>query len=611
MQYLKADTAVKVVIGPVVAVGDGYVPVTTLSLSTADEAEIMKHDAAAVTSISGNTFAAITSADGYYNLTITAAQLDTEGMLTVLINDDSLCLPVRHDFMVVSANVYDSLFAAAATDYLQVDTIQVGGATEDIATETKQDIIDTNVDAILVDTAEIGAAGAGLTALAQASVATEARLAELDAANIPADVDTLLALIGNIATGSSAVSIIAESQVLTTGTEVNTYASTATKDGVYHEITDAAGAMELYYQFDVGSDGVAAECSMWGRLFSSNDTIGVYAWNWATSAWDQIGELDGSAASSDVFVSFNLLVPHTGTGANLGKVRVRGYAASGLTSATLYLDQVYVSYAVIPVSRQTKGSVVDVSPAAAGFDTDLTEADTHWDDALLIFTSGTLLNQARSISSSLAASGALTFDEAFRAAPANGDTFIIYHTHIHPVNQIRDAILADSTPFNGADIPAILADTADMQPKLGAPAGASMSADIAAVQADTDAIEIDTQDIQSRLPAALVGGKISADAVAVGGSTDGATRLGKATQANVYGTVGAASTTTNIVTSALDPAAAATDQFKGKIVTFDANTTTAALRGQSTDITASTAGGALTVTALTTAPVSGDTFVIT
>ena len=49
MQYLKADVETKIVIGPVVAVGDGYVPVTNLDLSTADEAEILKHDAAAVT----------------------------------------------------------------------------------------------------------------------------------------------------------------------------------------------------------------------------------------------------------------------------------------------------------------------------------------------------------------------------------------------------------------------------------------------------------------------------------------------------------------------------------------------------------------------------------
>lgn len=45
--------------------------------------------------------------------------------------------------------------------------------------------------------------------------------------------------------------------------------------------------------------------------------------------------------------------------------------------------------------------------------------------------------------------------------------------------------------------------TGDAYARLGAPAGASVSADIAAIQADTN-------DIQTRLPAALVGGKIDA-----------------------------------------------------------------------------------------------------
>lgn len=105
--------------------------------------------------------------------------------------------------------------------------------------------------------------------------------------------------------------------------------------------------------------------------------------------------------------------------------------------------------------------------------------------------------------------------------------------------------------------------------------------------------------------------RVTANSDQINGSADGANRLSKATQCNVFCTVGSASTTTSIVTSAMDPAAAAVDQFKGKIVTFDANTTTANLRGQSTDITGSTALGVLTVTALTDAPVSGDTFVIT
>jgi len=78
------------------------------------------------------------------------------------------------------------------------------------------------------------------------------------------------------------------------------------------------------------------------------------------------------------------------------------------------------------------------------------------------------------------------------------------------------------------------------------------------------------------------------------------------------GTVSTSSTTTSITTSAMTPATSVADQLKGRIVVFDHNTTTAALRGQATDITASSASATptLTVTALTNAPASGDTFTI-
>src|SRR3989304_1290368 len=187
MQYLKADTVTEVLIGPVVAVGDGFTPVTSLTIAGADEAEIIKHGATTVTAITG-TLAAITSADGYYVLDLVTGDVDTEGRLTILINDDSLCLPVRHDFMVVNANVFDSLFAAAATDYLQIDTVQVTGTscatptvngvpevdlTHVAGVTTNVSVLATNVDAILTDTAVIGSTGQGLTSLAtQASVNT-------------------------------------------------------------------------------------------------------------------------------------------------------------------------------------------------------------------------------------------------------------------------------------------------------------------------------------------------------------------------------------------------------------------------------------------------------
>jgi len=111
----------------------------------------------------------------------------------------------------------------------------------------------------------------------------------------------------------------------------------------------------------------------------------------------------------------------------------------------------------------------------------------------------------------------------------------------------------------------------------------------------------------------LIGGtdNLQADAVQVNGNSGAAANLDRAARAIGIGTVGSASTTTSIVTSSLTPAAAVTDQFKGRIVIFDKDTTTVNLRGQATDITASSSGGVLTVTALTTAPVSGDTFTIT
>lgn len=61
--------------------------------------------------------------------------------------------------------------------------------------------------------------------------------------------------------------------------------------------------------------------------------------------------------------------------------------------------------------------------------------------------------------------------------------------------------------------------TGDNYARLGAPAGASVSADVAAVKAQTAAIETDTQDIQTRLPAALVSGRMDSSVGAMAANT--------------------------------------------------------------------------------------------
>jgi len=68
----------------------------------------------------------------------------------------------------------------------------------------------------------------------------------------------------------------------------------------------------------------------------------------------------------------------------------------------------------------------------------------------------------------------------------------------------------------GGDVASILADTADMQPKLGTPA-ADVSADIAAVKVDTAAILLDT-DVIDDATSGLV--KIASDVAAIKVPTD-------------------------------------------------------------------------------------------
>lgn len=188
-----------------------------------------------------------------------------------------------------------------------------------------------------------------------------------------------------------------------------------------------------------------------------------------------------------------------------------------------------------------------------------------------------------------------------------------YHTYAPAQAETNYDLIAFTFTGSGA-IPATVQvftsfpQTGDSFARVGAPAGASISADVAAVKVDTAAVKVQTDKF-----AFTVSNVVDANMLRTNGDATSAANVAKTTRAIVRCTVGSASTTTSIVTSACAPAGAVADQFKGRIVTFDADTTTTALRGQSTNITASSNAAApvFTVTALTTAPASGDLFSIT
>lgn len=150
-QFLKQSTAATIALGPFVDATDGVTAETALTIAQAD-IRLSKNGAAFAQT--NNATGATHMENGHYSVPLDTTDTATLGRLKVAVNESG-ALPVWVEFMVVPANVYDGL--VAGTDNLQVDTVQIGGTTQ-----TANDV-GADVDAILVDTAEIGVAGAGLT----------------------------------------------------------------------------------------------------------------------------------------------------------------------------------------------------------------------------------------------------------------------------------------------------------------------------------------------------------------------------------------------------------------------------------------------------------------
>lgn len=192
---------------------------------------------------------------------------------------------------------------------------------------------------------------------------------------------------------------------------------------------------------------------------------------------------------------------------------------------------------------------------------------------------------------------------AILGIPATGTTPNDPSTGI--LDTIRDLVLSVKTKTDV--IPADPADASDIASSFG-----GVTTSLASAHTKLDAIQSDADNIQTRIPAALVGGRMDANLGAINNSTTSRDAFHRAVKGNVIGTIGGGSTTTSIVCSALTPSGGVADKFKGRLIVFSDDTTTVNLRGQMTDITANTsaANPTFTVTALTTAPVSGDIFVL-
>ena len=125
MAALKQSTAVTVQLGPFLDATDGVTEETALASGTL--CYVSKNGAAFA---ARNSSTGIThDRDGWFRVHLDATDTNTLGRLVIQIQDPATGLPMWRDFMVMPANVWDSLYGS---DLLNTDPTSIGGSTQSL-----------------------------------------------------------------------------------------------------------------------------------------------------------------------------------------------------------------------------------------------------------------------------------------------------------------------------------------------------------------------------------------------------------------------------------------------------------------------------------------------
>jgi len=199
--YLKQSTAVSIGLGPFLDDTDGKTAETGLTISQAD-VRLKKNDGNWAQK--NDTNAATHEENGWYEVALNTTDTNTLGILIVSVSESG-ALPVWREFMVVPANVYDSI--VAGSDKLEVDAtlIEGGDAT---------DAINAACDTALADYDAPTKAEMDARTLASASYATASALSTV-AGYIDTEVAAIKAVTDNLPDGGALSSLATASALAT------------------------------------------------------------------------------------------------------------------------------------------------------------------------------------------------------------------------------------------------------------------------------------------------------------------------------------------------------------------------------------------------------------
>lgn len=463
MNYLKQSTAATIVLGPFIDDTDGKTAETGLTIAQAD---VRLSKAGGAFAQKGDASSATHMEFGYYSVPLSTADTGTLGPLKVCVSEAG-ALPVFADYTVLAANVYDSLIGGG--DLLSVDVSQFGNANGTFASG-RPEVNTTHAAGTAWNSGAIGA-----TTLAADT---------LTAAKVASDVGTE---IGTAVWATAA-------RTLTAGTNIVLAKGTGVTG--FNDL-DAAGVR--------GAVGLAS---------ANLDTqIGTLATASALATVDTV--VDAILVDTDSTIPGTLAT--LATAANLATVA--GYVDTEI--GTLLTNLATVDTVVDAIKAKT-----DNLPAAPAAVSDIPTAgavaDAVWDEAL----SGHL--GAGSTGNALNAAGSAgdPWSTALPGAYGAGSAGYIIGTNL-------DAQV--STAGGGLDAAGVRTAlgmaSANLDTQLGAISTKVDAVDdlvdteVAAIKTVVDAIEVDTQDIQSRIPAALVSGRMDASVGAMAADTVTASAL--------------------------------------------------------------------------------------
>jgi hypothetical protein len=531
MCWLKQSSAIDLKMGPFTD-SSGAV-LTGLTLSQADVllakgsgAFAQKNDATACTH----------DANGIYECPLNATDTGTVGRLAVSINESG-ALPVWKDCMILTANAHDAMIDGTGVGVRADVRGWVGGTPNALASGRVDVTVGAVQSTVTVNTSDTGTAQAGCGApCATITLATSA--------STTADLykDQTVLLTGGTGAGQTCtITAYSVGRVVTCSANWRTAPDGTT---TYAVIGTGPGSATVAGNVTVGGYAAGEDPATYILTTPANTLTTDASGRIQVQAGTGTGQVDlSSGRIKDDKPAVGRIALKKGTTSYLGTIYIEdqrtGAGLTGLAFNTASLTAYYTR----ADQGDTNAAAITLATAARGTFTSSGFIEKDATNAPGWYEFG--------VPNAVLASGSSWATVTFKGA-----------ANMKPATMFIE--LVDNT-------------VQDISTTLGTPAGASISADIASVQSDTN-------DLQNRVPAALVGGRMDSDIGAISTDATAANNLealldgtgGVTLSGTLSGSVGSVAaggiTSATFAAGAIDAAAIAGDAITAAKLAADVGT---------------------------------------